>query len=77
MLATLGPPREAIVTRHHGSIVSSGAVPAITDQNRKWWVVIAMSGVMILLTVDFFGITVALPASAKTSTRPRRRCCGP
>jgi MFS family permease len=36
-------------------------VPVITDQNRKWWVVIAMSGVMILLTVDFFGITVALP----------------
>jgi EmrB/QacA subfamily drug resistance transporter len=36
-------------------------VPVITAQNRKWWVVIAMSGVMILLTVDFFGITVALP----------------
>jgi MFS family permease len=33
----------------------------ITAENRKWWVVIAMSGVMILLTVDFFGITVALP----------------
>lgn len=33
----------------------------ITSRNRKWWVVIAMSGVMILLTVDFFGITVALP----------------
>ena len=61
MPATVGPPRDAFVTRHHGSIVSSGAVPAITDQNRKWWVVIAMSGVMILLTVDFFGITVALP----------------
>ena len=61
MLATLGPPREAIVTRHHGSIVSSAAVSMITAQNRKWWVVIAMSGVMILLTVDFFGITVALP----------------
>jgi EmrB/QacA subfamily drug resistance transporter len=36
-------------------------VPLITAANRKWWVVIAMSGVMILLTVDFFGITVALP----------------
>jgi EmrB/QacA subfamily drug resistance transporter len=33
----------------------------ITAQNRRWWVVIAMSGVMIVLTVDFFGITVALP----------------
>ncbi|HLM16593.1 MAG TPA: MFS transporter, partial [Acidimicrobiia bacterium] len=36
-------------------------MPVITAQNRKWWVVIAMSGVMIVLTVDFFGITVALP----------------
>ena len=36
-------------------------MPLITAANRKWWVVIAMSGVMILLTVDFFGITVALP----------------
>jgi EmrB/QacA subfamily drug resistance transporter len=61
MLATVGPARNALVTRHHGSIVSSAAVPVITAQNRKWWVVIAMSGVMILLTVDFFGITVALP----------------
>ena len=59
--APLGPTRDAFVTRHHRSIVSSAAVPVITAQNRKWWVVIAMSGVMILLTVDFFGITVALP----------------
>ena len=36
-------------------------MPLITATNRKWWVVLAMSGVMILLTVDFFGITVALP----------------
>ena len=42
-------------------IVSCAAMPLITAANRKWWVVIAMSGVMILLTVDFFGITVALP----------------
>jgi EmrB/QacA subfamily drug resistance transporter len=34
----------------------------ITAENRKWWVVIAMSGVMIVLTVDFFGLTVALPS---------------
>jgi EmrB/QacA subfamily drug resistance transporter len=48
-------------------------MPMITGQNRKWWVVIAMSGVMIILTVDFFGITVALPRigddlDASTST---------
>jgi EmrB/QacA subfamily drug resistance transporter len=34
----------------------------ITAENRKWWVVLAMSGVMIVLTVDFFGLTVALPS---------------
>src|SRR5262249_5752014 len=51
----------AVVTCHQTGIVSCGAVPLITAANRKWWVVIAMSGVMILLTVDFFGITVALP----------------
>ena len=28
---------------------------------RKWQVVVAMSGVMVLLTLDFFGLTVALP----------------
>jgi EmrB/QacA subfamily drug resistance transporter len=36
-------------------------VPVITAENRKWWVVVAMSGIMILLTLDFFGVTVALP----------------
>jgi len=40
-------------------------MPAITEANRKWWVVIAMSGVMIILTLDFFGLTVALPAIGK------------
>jgi EmrB/QacA subfamily drug resistance transporter len=48
-------------------------MPVITEQSRKWWVVAAMSGVMILLTVDFFGIAVALPKigqdlDASTST---------
>src|SRR2546421_1484958 len=48
-------------------------MPMITDQNRKWWVVAAMSGVMIILTIDFFGIAVALPRigqdlDASTST---------
>ena len=40
-------------------------MPAITEVNRKWWVVIAMSGVMILLTLELFGLTVALPAIGK------------
>jgi len=44
-----------------------------TGAARKWWVVVAMSGVMIILTLDFFGLTVALPAigqdlNASTST---------
>jgi EmrB/QacA subfamily drug resistance transporter len=33
--------------------------------NRRWWVVVAMSGIMILLTVDFFGVAVALPQIGK------------
>ena len=45
--------------------------PAVTASNKKWWVVVAMSGIMILLTLDFFGVTVALPrigASLHAST---------
>jgi EmrB/QacA subfamily drug resistance transporter len=61
MLAARFPRTRAVIDRRHIVIVSCAAVPMITAQNRKWWVVIAMSGVMILLTVDFFGITVALP----------------
>jgi len=37
----------------------------ITAENRRWWVVVAMSGIMILLTLDFFGLTVALPQIGK------------
>jgi EmrB/QacA subfamily drug resistance transporter len=33
--------------------------------DRKWWVVVAMSGVMIALTLDFFGLAVALPEIGK------------
>jgi EmrB/QacA subfamily drug resistance transporter len=39
--------------------------PAVTGTNRRWWVVVAMSGIMILLTLDFFGLTVALPQIGK------------
>jgi len=34
---------------------------ASSGTDRKWWTVVAMSGVMIALTLDFFGLTVALP----------------
>jgi len=39
--------------------------PTLTAANRKWWVVVAMSGVMIALTLDFFGLAVALPEIGK------------
>ncbi len=39
--------------------------PSPEASNRKWWVVVAMSGVMIALTLDFFGVTVALPEIGK------------
>jgi EmrB/QacA subfamily drug resistance transporter len=62
MLAARFPRTNTVIDRRHIAIVSCAAVPLITAHNRRWWVVIAMSGVMILLTVDFFGITVALPS---------------
>ncbi len=33
----------------------------ITETNRRWWVTVAMSLVMVLLTLDFFGLAVCLP----------------
>ena len=32
-----------------------------TGRNRKWWVVIAMALTTLLMTIDFNGLTVALP----------------
>ena len=34
----------------------------ITAENRKWWVVAAMAPPLLILTIDFFGIAVALPS---------------
>ena len=33
----------------------------VTERNRKWWVVIAMALTTLLMTIDFNGLTVALP----------------
>jgi MFS family permease len=33
----------------------------VTECNRKWWVVIAMALTTLLMTIDFSGLTVALP----------------
>lgn len=33
----------------------------ITEQNRKWWVVVATGLAIVLITIDFNGVTVALP----------------
>lgn len=73
MLAVALPRADLIAHRGHDGIVSCAAMALITAQGRKWWVVAAMSGVMIILTIDFFGITVALPRigedlDASTST---------
>jgi EmrB/QacA subfamily drug resistance transporter len=43
------------------SIPWAGVSRSLTGANRRWWVVVAMSGIMIILTLDFFGLTVALP----------------
>src|SRR3712207_896376 len=33
----------------------------ITESNRRWWVVVAMALTTLLMTIDFNGLTVALP----------------
>jgi len=37
-------------------------VRGITDETRPWWTVTAVALAMIVLTFDFFGLTVALPS---------------
>ncbi len=34
----------------------------VTDDNRCWWVATAMAFCVIVLTIDFFGVSVALPS---------------
>src|SRR5215212_9851761 len=36
-------------------------MPLVTERNRKWWVVLAMAITTLLMTIDFNGLTVALP----------------
>lgn len=33
----------------------------ITEHNRRWWVVATMALTTLLMTIDFNGLTVALP----------------
>ncbi len=33
----------------------------VTERNRRWWVVVAMALTTLLMTIDFNGLTVALP----------------
>jgi hypothetical protein len=37
-------------------------VQLVTEQNRKWWTVVAMALTTLLTTIDFNGLTVALPS---------------
>lgn len=36
-------------------------MPLITERNRRWWAVVAMALTALLITIDFNGLTVALP----------------
>jgi hypothetical protein len=67
LVLALGPHCDALVLGTTAAWLRRRAV--ITAQNRKWWVVIAMSGVMILLTVDF----AESPSRSPHRRRPRRR----
>ena len=37
----------------------------VTERNRRWWVVIAMALTTLLMTIDFNGLTVALPTMGR------------
>jgi pimeloyl-ACP methyl ester carboxylesterase len=81
MLAPLGPCCDAFATRHHGSIVSSAAVPVITTQKfDAGGVNIAVhdwggDGRPVLLAhpTGFHGLTWA-PVAARLAARGRRVC---
>jgi EmrB/QacA subfamily drug resistance transporter len=34
----------------------------VTEENRRWWTVVTMALPVIILTIDFFGVSVALPS---------------
>ena len=36
-------------------------MPLVTERNRKWWTVVAMALATLMITIDFNGITAALP----------------
>ncbi|HEX4992939.1 MAG TPA: hypothetical protein VFV45_06855 [Rubrobacteraceae bacterium] len=36
-------------------------MPLVTQRNRKWWTVVAMALTTLMMTIDFNGITAALP----------------
>jgi MFS family permease len=36
-------------------------MPLVTERNRKWWTVVAMALATLMMTIDFNGITAALP----------------
>src|ERR687889_156354 len=37
----------------------------VTERNRRWWVMIAMALTTLLMTIDFNGLTVALPTMGR------------
>ncbi len=51
-------------------------MPAITEQNRKWWTVVAMTLPTLLMTIDFNGMTVALPTIGRDLDTSTSACSG-
>jgi hypothetical protein len=49
---------------------------AINERNRKWWVVVAMALATILITIDFGGVMIILPAIGREPIPPQRGCSG-
>src|SRR5215212_6257220 len=58
-----GRSRWIVLCRRHvvASNVGGPKVHLITEHNRKWWVVVTMALTTLLMTIDFNGLTVALP----------------
>jgi hypothetical protein len=53
------------VNEHHDRRGGASMTAAPAASGRTWWTVAAMTQPLMILTIDFFGITVALPAAAR------------
>ncbi len=51
-------------------------MPAITEENRKWWTLGAMCFALFMVMLDNTVVNIALPAIAERSTRRSRTSRG-